>query len=202
MRRSPSRRGSIRSARSSKRKASATWHARPKWSRSVSKVAITPRAARHLWRSASRCLPEREDVSGLPAPVSTRSGFLFRRIFLRKAGTHFPENALAGPLRLSPVPTVRANSRDFDQRALWRKAGRACSRLEPFGGGTTGRLAHRAALFADQKNHEVAVAVIVNASDEGIATLDPMHEAVLAQKIERAINGDRRGAIAGRGIPG
>ena len=56
------------------------------------------------------------------------------------------------------------------------------------------RFADGAAAFADQKHHKVAVGVIVHAGDEGIAALDAMDEAVVAQKIERPVNRDRRRA--------
>ncbi len=39
--------------------------------------------------------------------------------------------------------------------------------------------------------------VIVDAGDEGVAALDAMDEAVLAQKIERTVDRDRRGPCAG-----
>ena len=57
-----------------------------------------------------------------------------------------------------------------------------------------GRLADRAAAFADQEHDEIVAGVIVHAGDEGVAALDAVHETVVAQKIERAIDRDRRRA--------
>ena len=69
------------------------------------------------------------------------------------------------------------------------------ARQEPFSVSATraaGRFADRAAVFADQEHDRIAVGVMVHASDEGVAAFDAMHEAVVAQKIERTIDRDRR----------
>ena len=57
-----------------------------------------------------------------------------------------------------------------------------------------GGLAHRAALLADQEHHRIAAAVILHAGDERVAAFDAVDQALLAQEIERAIDGDRRRA--------
>ena len=40
--------------------------------------------------------------------------------------------------------------------------------------------------------------MIVDAGDEGVAALDAVDQAVVAQEVERAVDGDRRGPAAGR----
>jgi hypothetical protein len=54
--------------------------------------------------------------------------------------------------------------------------------------------AHGAALFADEEHDRFAAVVIMHAGDEGVTAFNAMHEPLLAQKVERAINGDRRDA--------
>jgi hypothetical protein len=54
-------------------------------------------------------------------------------------------------------------------------------------------------MLADQKHYEIAGRVVVNASDEGVAALDAMHEAIVAEEIERTVNGDRRRPAATHG---
>ena len=87
---------------------------------------------------------------------------------------------------------MRANAGDFDHRAFRRKAGRAAGGFERLRDGAAGRFADRAALLADQEHDRVAAGVIVHAGDEGVAALDPVDKAVVAQEIERAIDRDRR----------
>src|SRR5262249_29949343 len=58
------------------------------------------------------------------------------------------------------------------------------------------RLAHRSALLADEKDHELARGMGVHAGDECVAALDAMHEPVLAQELKRPVDGDRRGPRA------
>lgn len=87
---------------------------------------------------------------------------------------------------------MRANPGNFDDRAPRRESGRARGRLERVRGAPSGRFADRAALLADQKDDELVVAVIMRTSEEGVATFDTMNNAVLAQKVERPINRDRR----------
>ncbi len=43
-----------------------------------------------------------------------------------------------------------------------------------------------------QEHHEIAGRMGMHAGHEGVAALDPVNEAVLAQEIERAIDRDRR----------
>src|SRR5271170_469041 len=93
-----------------------------------------------------------------------------------------------------------ADAGDFDQRAFRRKPRRARRRLERFGGGAARRLADRAATLADEKDDEIITSMIVHAGDEGIAALDAVDEAVVAQEIERAIDRDRRRAGVARQV--
>jgi hypothetical protein len=94
---------------------------------------------------------------------------------------------------------VRANAGDLDHRRLRREARCACGGAQLLGHRGGRRLADHAAALADQEHHEVAAGVIVDAGDEGVAALDAVHEAVVAQEVERAVDGDRRRARAGRG---
>ena len=78
--------------------------------------------------------------------------------------------------------------------ALGRKAGRSRGGLERFRNVAAGRLADGTAALADQEHDEIVAAVIMHAGDEGVAALDAVDEAVVAQKIERAVDRDRRRA--------
>ena len=91
------------------------------------------------------------------------------------------------------VPAMRANAGDFDHRAFRCKTRRTAGGFERLRGSAAGRLADGSAMLADEEDHRVAAGVIVHAGDEGIAALDPMDKAIVAQKFERAIDGDRRG---------
>jgi len=88
---------------------------------------------------------------------------------------------------------VRADAGDFDYGTLWRKTRRARRGLERFSGGPAWRRADRAAALADQKDDQIVAAVVVDANHERVASLDAVNEAVLAQKIERAMDGNRGG---------
>ena len=81
---------------------------------------------------------------------------------------------------------------DLDHRRLRRESRRTRRGLELTGDRGGRGLPHRAAMLADKEHHEVAGRVVVDAGDEGVAALDAMHEAVVAEEIKRAINGDRR----------
>ena len=87
---------------------------------------------------------------------------------------------------------MRADAGDFDHRAFGRKTRRTAGGFERFRGGAAGRLADGSAMLADEEDDRVAAGVIVHAGDEGISALDPMNKAIVAQKLERAIDGDRR----------
>src|SRR5262245_32376976 len=87
---------------------------------------------------------------------------------------------------------VRADAGEFDHRRLGSEAGGACRRRERGGHLGRGRLADRPAALADQKDHQRADGVIVHAGHEGVAALDAVHEAILAQELERTVGGDRR----------
>jgi hypothetical protein len=52
-------------------------------------------------------------------------------------------------------------------------------------------LADGTAALADEEDDEIVAAVIMHAGDEGVAALDAVDEAVVAQKIERAVDRDR-----------
>ena len=105
-----------------------------------------------------------------------------------------------GESNASSRPAMRANAGDFDHRAFRRKTSRAAGGFERFSGGAAGRFADRAAMLADEEDHGVAAGVIVHAGDEGIAAFDAMNKAIVAQKIERAI--DVIGAGRVRAAPG
>lgn len=92
----------------------------------------------------------------------------------------------------SGLATMRANAGNFDQWAPRRKTRRPRGRFERLGCASAGRLADCAALLADEEHHELVVTVIMRACHECIAALDAMDQAVLAQKIERAVDRDRR----------
>ena len=87
---------------------------------------------------------------------------------------------------------MSADAGNLDHRALGHESGRSRGGLERFRYVAAGRLADRIAAFADEEDDEVVAAVIVHAGDEGVAALDAVDEAVVAQKIERAIDCDRR----------
>jgi len=87
---------------------------------------------------------------------------------------------------------MRADAGDLDHRRFRREAGGARSGLDGVGDRGRGRLADGAALLADQEHHRIAAVVILYAGDEGVAAFDAVGEPLLAQEIERAIDGDRR----------
>jgi hypothetical protein len=53
-------------------------------------------------------------------------------------------------------------------------------------------LADCAAMLADQEHHRRIARVIVDAGEERVAALDPVHEALGGEEIERAVDRDRR----------
>ena len=62
------------------------------------------------------------------------------------------------------------------------------------GDSSAGALADGAAPLADKEDDEIVAGVIMHTGDERVAALDPVHEPILAQKIEGAI--DRNGGKA------
>src|SRR5665213_2495392 len=96
---------------------------------------------------------------------------------------------------------VRADAGDFDHRRLRRKAGGARGGLDGVGDRGRGRLAHRAAFFADQKHHRIVAVVILHAGDERVAAFDAVGQALLAQEIERAVDRNRGRARAAHRQP-
>src|SRR5262245_32246288 len=94
------------------------------------------------------------------------------------------------PLMLSGSAAMRADTADLDHRGFRGEAGRPRRRFE-LGRHLRGRgLAHGAAAFAQEEHHQLAVGVAVHAGDERVAALDPVHQAILAQEIERTVNRD------------
>src|SRR5438067_1255980 len=92
----------------------------------------------------------------------------------------------------SSPAAMGADAGNLDHGTLGHKSGRSRGSLERFRDVAAGRLADGTAALADQEHDEVVVpGVIVHAGDEGIAALDAVDEAVVAQKIERAIDRDR-----------
>src|SRR2546430_1624334 len=92
----------------------------------------------------------------------------------------------------SRLAAVIADAGELDQRRFRREASGARSRCQRRGDLLGGGLADGAAALANQEHHERAGGVVVHASDESIAALDAVHEAVLAQELERAVGGDGR----------
>ena len=82
------------------------------------------------------------------------------------------------------------NAGDFNERAPWRKAGRARGGFQRFGGRTARSFADGAAAFANQEDYEIAGAMIVHAGDEGVAAFDAVNESIVAEKFECPINRD------------
>ena len=58
---------------------------------------------------------------------------------------------------------------------------------------------HMVALLADEEGDPLARAVAVRAGDEGVEHFEAMDQPMLLQEIQRAVDGDRRGAAAGFG---
>ena len=86
-----------------------------------------------------------------------------------------------------------ADAGNLDHGTLGRKSGRSRGGLERFRNVAAGRLADGTAALAEEEDDEIVAAVIMHAGDEGVAALDAVDEAVVAQKIERAIDCDRAG---------
>ena len=87
---------------------------------------------------------------------------------------------------------MRAGAGDFDHRHFWRKAGSARRSVDALRDWRCRNLADRTTLVADQECHHGGGVVVVGAGEIGVAALDAVHEAVLHQEVERAIDGDRR----------
>src|SRR5664279_2842780 len=84
---------------------------------------------------------------------------------------------------------MRADAGDLDHRRFRREAGGARGGSDGVGHRGTGGLAHGAAFLADQEHHRIAAFVILHAGDEGIAAFDAVHEPLLAQEVERTVDG-------------
>src|SRR5262249_36033482 len=87
-------------------------------------------------------------------------------------------------------PAIRAGSGDLDHRQMGGKTGAAGSRRERLAGGGGRGLANGPAAFADQERNQCIRMMVAPARHEGVAALDPMHEAVVAQEIQRPIDRD------------
>ena len=99
------------------------------------------------------------------------------------------------------LPAMRADAGDLDHRRLRREAGGARRRPSALSATAAAGASPTAPQCSQIRNTTRSLgAVIVHAGDEGVAALDAMHEAVVAQEIERAIDRDRRRA-AGRAEP-
>ena len=92
----------------------------------------------------------------------------------------------------SRLTAVRADAGDLDHRSLGREAGGARGGLELVGDRGRRRLADLAALVAQQEHDKILAAVMADTGDEGVSAFDPVHEPVVAKKIQRAIDRDRR----------
>ena len=87
---------------------------------------------------------------------------------------------------------MAACAADLDHLRFGRKACGAGGGFQCRGDLGGGGLADSAAALADQEHNELLAGVSVHACDEGVAALDPVHQPVLTQEIERAVNGGRR----------
>jgi hypothetical protein len=76
-----------------------------------------------------------------------------------------------------------ADAGNLDHGTLGRKSGRSRGGLERFRNVAAGRLADGTAALADEEDDEIVAAVIMHAGDEGVAALDAVDEAVVAQKL-------------------
>src|SRR5215468_9887821 len=136
-------------------------------------------------------------------PASVMFGLLWRRevpdcaVAVNAPGSR-PNARQSHGLSPSPVGSprlaVRADADELDHRRFRREAGGARRGGQRRGDVGRRRLPDGAAALADEKHHQRAGGVIVDAGDERIAALDAVHEAVLAQELERAVSGDRRQA--------
>jgi hypothetical protein len=94
-----------------------------------------------------------------------------------------------------------ADAGDLNDRGSGYKTRRPGSALDGIGHGGRCCFPHGTAFFADQEHDRVTAVVIVHAGDKRIAALDPVHEPLLAKKIQRAIDRDWRGPPAALGQP-
>ena len=90
------------------------------------------------------------------------------------------------------ILAMRANAGDFDDRHLWREAGRARGGGEALCDRCGRDFADQAAALADQEGHHRGLVMIMRTGKKGVAAFDAVDEAVFHQKIERAIDRDRR----------
>src|SRR5437660_9527305 len=90
------------------------------------------------------------------------------------------------------LPTMRTDAGDLDHRAFRDEACAFRRSVQALGDRARRRLTDRTAALADEKHHRRIGGVIVDAGEEGVAALDPVHEALDGEKIQRAVNRDRR----------
>src|SRR5215467_5342832 len=83
----------------------------------------------------------------------------------------------------SSLAAMSADAGNLDHRALRPKSGRARGGLQRFRDVGAGCFTDRAAALADQEYDQVvAAAVTVHAGHEGVAALNPVDKAVVAQE--------------------
>src|SRR5262249_19366407 len=131
-------------------------------------------------------------------PASVMFGLLWRRevpdcaAVVNAPGSHPNARQLRGlsPSSVgSPLLAVRAYAGELEPRGVRRKAGGAGGGAQRRGDVVRRRLPDGTAALADQKHHQRAGGVIVDAGDKRIAAFDAVHEAVLAQELERPVSG-------------
>ena len=83
-----------------------------------------------------------------------------------------------------------AGAGELDELGTGRETFPGGERAERHAQVVGGGLVHAAALVADHEHDDVTGAVLGRAGDEGIAALEPMHEASLLKKVEGTIHGD------------
>src|ERR1700676_5504232 len=87
--------------------------------------------------------------------------------------------------RAPTLTAMGADAADFDHRRFRREAGRPRRRAQRGCNRYRGGLAHGPATLADQEHDRFCAGVVVDAGHEGIAALDAMDEAVVAQEFKR-----------------
>src|SRR6478672_7014992 len=84
------------------------------------------------------------------------------------------------------VAAVRAHAADLDHRRLRGEARALRRRVQARRDRGRRRLADLAAMLADQEHDRRVARVIVDAGEERVAALDPVHEALRGEEVERA----------------
>lgn len=97
------------------------------------------------------------------------------------------------------LPTCVATSCNFNNLSLRGKARFSAQRGNFPMQGLRCRFGHGAAGFADQEDDRLKMGVAMTAGEKSVPRGEPVNQAILQQKIERAVNRDRRGMFPGRG---